>query len=309
MSVVLTEAPVFTIKPNALYRISEKVDTATPQGLKEKGRYKMVANTEEPARCKWVGDPSNGNYDTGFDTSSSDFYGKEKGEVTKILKERETLKKHYEARRDSYLKANGSKTETDFLASENCGIQLKHGEIVDTKSIDNYLKLYFAFRSGQITPSIDKSNPNYNSSLFVITEISSTQDDTVSKFDKQAQVFTWYSKNKADNFDKVVKTLQYAEILPYGRAATDTVITGHLEKTINDITKLDNLIRIIETVEDNVIFLHVKVEQLNKKQVIKKEDNNYHYKDVPLGRSIQQVVTTLLEGKHDSILDQIMAEK
>lgn len=309
MSAVL-EKVEFKISPDKVYRIYEKLDGSTPNELKELHRYKMVANTIEPARCMWVGNPHTGRYDTGLDTTSKDFRGLTEAQAKTALKDKQKLINYYESRRDAYLKRNTDKSETDFLASEECGIELRHGLILDTSNMDIYMRLYLAFRGGQITPDVDTSNPKYNPSLFAISLMSTENDNTESKFDKEARVITWYTNHKAnDNLEDVIKTLQYVGALAYGRTATAHVVGGILQQHIKDVTKLDELLKVIDSVEIEEIYIKTKINHLIKKMVIKREDNVYYYKGNALGKGLTQIYDTITNHDNTDILAQIQAEK
>lgn len=305
----LAPPPVFTIQKGKVYRIYEKLDNSTPNGLKEIRRSKMVANTIEPARCLYIGDPATGHYDTGLDKTSRDFRGMEEPAIKKILAERKDLKEFYDNRLASYLKRNPTLTESDFLASEQGGVDLHHGQIIDTNNLDSYLKLYLAYRGGQITPATDKSNPKYNSSVYVIAPLDSQDDTSMNTFDKEAKVITWYTNKKDGNLEEVIKTLQYAGAINYTRTATAAVVAQTIKNWIRDIGNLDNLVNIIDKVPLEEIYIKTKINQLITKRVITKEGNEYYYKNVLLGKTVSQIYQFLMDVKNDSVLDQISNEK
>jgi hypothetical protein len=299
----------FKVDRNVVYRIYEKLDSSTPSGLKEIGRFKMTADTFEYAKCKYIGTPSSGRYDTGLDDTSVDFNGMQPAEKKKILEDRKELISYYKSRKESYLQSHPTHSETEFLASEQCGLKLKHGSIVDTSSLDNYLKLYFAFRGGQLTPSTELANPKYNSSLYVISKVTGNNEEKETTFDKEVKVLSWYAQNKENQFDDVVKILQYVGALAYGRSATPAVIAGLLKQHIKDVSRLEELIRAIEEVPLEEVYVKTKIEALIKTRVITRAENIYYFKGTPLGKGIKEIYDNLMKPENDALLDHIQNEK
>jgi hypothetical protein len=309
MSVVAAKQDTFKVAKDVVYRIYEKVDSSTPSGLKEIGRYKMTADTFEYAKCRYIGTPQSGRYDTGLDETSVDFNGMAPAERKKILEDRKDLVAYYKSRKEAYLQSHPTHSETDFLASEQCGLKLKHASIVDTSSLDSYLKLYFAFRGGQLTPSTELANPKYNSSLYVISKVTGNNEEKETTFDKEVKVLSWYAQNKENNFDDVVKVLQFVGALAYGRTATPAVIAGLLKQHIKDATRLEEFIKAIEEVPIEEVYIKTKIESLIKRRVIIREENIYFYKGTPLGKGISQIYETLMKPENDALLDHIQNEK
>ena len=167
----------FEIVKGRVYRIVEKLDDSTPGGLRDINRYKMVSYTAEPARCLYIGNPETGRYDTGFDENSVEFAGKSSSEASKVIKERKDLIDWFNRKKENYFKTNPTATENDFIASDNCGIDLSHNVIIDTNDMDQYFKLYMAYRGGQLTPHCDQSNPRYNGSLYAIVDTTKSAED------------------------------------------------------------------------------------------------------------------------------------
>lgn len=309
MSAVLTENKEFVIKKNMLYRIYEKVDAATPIGLKEIHRYKEVATTIEPARCLYIGSPENGRYDTGFDTSSIDFRSMDPAAAKKILAERKELAELFKKELEAYLQRYPNRTETDFLASDRAGLDLKHGMVIDTSSIYNWLKLYFAFRGGRLTPSNDIKNPKYNSSLFVIAPLTNDTQEEESKFKKEIKVLTWYGNKQGNDLETVIKTLQFVGALAHGRTATPTVVQNQIKKWITNIDNLNELVRVIDTVDKEELLIKVKIGALVHRRVITRENGIYYYKGNAVGKSQSDIYYFILKPENENLLDGILNEK
>ena len=299
----------FEIAKDRVYRIVEKVDDSTPTALREISRYKMVSYTAEPARCLYVGDPETGRYDTGFDENSLEFRGKDPKEVGKILKERKNLIDWYNSKLANFTKTNPSKTEKDFLASSNCGIDLSHNNIIDTADMDNYFKLYLAYRGGQITPHCDESNPAYNGSLYTIIDTTKSADDQTSSSEKRLQIFAWFSNTYQKDSNKLKQYLQYVGALRRGQSATKGVMLSLLERWITDARNMDYLLETIISTDYEEILVKNKISDFIKRRKIIKEEGTYYMNGEKLGRTINQAYLTLTKVGNEELLEQLQIEE
>ncbi len=298
----------FEVAKDRIYRIVEKVDDSTPGALREINRYKMVSYTAEPARCLFVGNPETGRYDTGFDENSSEFRGKSKTEITKILKERKNLIDWYESKLANYIKTNPNLTEKDFLASEHCGIDLSHNSIIDTADMDKYFKLYLAYRGGQITPNCDGSNPRYNGSLYAIVDTTKTTNDQTSTSEKKLEVMTWFGNMYAKDSDKLKQYLQYVGALRRGQSATKGVMLSLLERWVSDVRNLDYILETIKNTDYEEVLIKNRISDFIKRRKIIKEEGTFYFEGEKLGRTTQQAYVTLTKVGNEELLEQLQSE-
>lgn len=265
----------------------------------------MVADTPEPARCLYVGDIETGHYDTGFEKDSVDFIGMSASEVNKILKDRKPLIDLFERKKEAYFRSHPDSTEEEFTASPNCGVDLKHGVVLDTSNPDTFLKLYLAFRGGMITPDCDQSNPEFNSSLFIIKELGSDKEKETSYMEKELEVLTWFSNQWAKDEELTKNYLQYVGCLRVGRKATKSVTLGLIKHWITDRQNLDYLLEVIKTTPVDEILIKNKIASLIKRNKIKREDGSYYFEGVDLGRNKQSIYNKLQEPEQADLLLEI----
>jgi len=298
----------FEVAKDRIYRIVEKVDDSTPEPLRVVNRYKMVSYTAEPARCLFIGNPETGRYDTGFDENSSEFRGKTKTEIAKILKERQNLIDWYNTKLANYIKTNPNLTEKDFLASEHCGIDLSHNTIIDTADMDNYFKLYLAYRGGQITPNCDGSNPRYNGSLYAIIDTTRSAEAQTSNSEKRLSVLTWFGNMYTKDADRLKQYLQFVGALRRGQSATKGVMLSLLERWLGDSRNLDYLAETIRTTDYEEILIKNKISDFIKRRKIIKEDNTYYLDGEKLGRTVQQAYITLTKVGNEELLEKLQID-
>lgn len=298
----------FEVAKDRIYRIVEKVDDSTPGGLREINRYKMVSYTAEPARCLFVGDPETGRYDTGFDENSVEFAGKGEAETKKILKERSNLIKWYESKLANYLKTNPTSTEKDFLASEHCGLDLSHNTMIDTSDMNNYFKLFLAYRGGQITPQCDASNPRYNGSLYQIVDTTKTETEQTSTSEKKLEVMTWFGNMHKKDSDKLKQYLQYVGALRRGQSATKGVMLSLLERWIADVRNLDYILQTIKNTDYEEVLIKNRISDFVKGRRIIKEEGTFYFEGEKLGRTTQQAYLTLTKVGNEELLEKLQNE-
>ena len=292
------------VQPNKIYRIQEKVTSNTPSGLKERGRFKMVGDTSEPAKCKYVGNSQFGHYDTGLDESSLEFNGKSKQEVTKILKDRKTLIDHFNRKKEAFFKSNPSATETQFVSL--LGVEMRHDTVIDTSSLDNYLNLFLALRGNKLTPESEINNPLYNSSFYVLKDTEGKEDNVDEFLEKKLAVNTWFGSTVKDNSDKVKEYLQYVGALSIGRKASLSVLMGIFDHFISDVSKLEKLYDAITKDPYEKVKIINKVRKLKKSKVITVSAGIWYFEGEAIGRSDEESYSILTKEGNENLLDTLI---
>ena len=298
----------FEIVKGRVYRIVEKLDDSTPGGLRDINRYKMVSYTAEPARCLYIGNPETGRYDTGFDENSVEFAGKSSSESTKVLKERKDLIDWFNRKKENYFKTNPTATENDFIASDNCGIDLSHNVIIDTNDMDQYFKLYMAYRGGQLTPHCDQSNPRYNGSLYAIVDTTKSAEDQTTASEKKLEVMTWFGNLHKKDSDRLKQYLQYVGALRRGQSATKGVMLSLLEKWIADSRNLEYILETIQETDYEEILIKNRINDFVKRRKIIKEDGTYYIDGEKLGRTVNQAYVTLTKVGNEELLEKLQLD-
>jgi len=174
--------------------------------------------------------------------------------------------------------------------------------------MDNYFKLYLAYRGGQITPNCDGSNPRYNGSLYAIIDTTRSAEAQTSNSEKRLSVLTWFGNMYTKDADRLKQYLQFVGALRRGQSATKGVMLSLLERWLGDSRNLDYLAETIRTTDYEEILIKNKISDFIKRRKIIKEDNTYYLDGEKLGRTVQQAYITLTKVGNEELLEKLQID-
>jgi hypothetical protein len=289
---------MYSIKPNRTYRIVEKINAATPEGLKAIGRVKMGSGFSEFIGCLYDTTNNINRYDTGLDKTSREFFGKKKEEVEKILADREDLIEYFE------MIKNGRSNE-EFLPSFT--LQISHNTLLDTSNPDTYLKLFLAMRGNLICPETEIGNPKHNASNYILVDSDEQKDVRTKVKEMEIDIQEWLFKTWSDNKEEVLEYLRYSEILALDTKVNSKV--GIVQAVEMAIKNYDNLLKLHTTIKTKT-FNDVKrfnlVRTMIRKGQIKRVGQLYTYEGIELGTDAHSVTAFLFAKANKQVAAKLL---
>lgn len=286
---------MYIVKPNRRYTILEKPDDSTPLELKNLGKAKMGGSSfSELAGCPW--DETIRRYETGLNKHSREFRGKSASEVEKILEDRKDLIQYL----NELVTASGT-SENEFLADYL--LKVTHNKIVDTSNLDNYLRLFLAMRGTVIAPEEERGNiGKYRSSMYMLRDTQQAFDAKKENSEKRAKVKKWFW---GTDEEEVLEVLRYEGILKPNQVKSLPVLSDIVEKRIANIDKLNELVRTIENVSKEEIFVTNLVNAKIKEKVIRKDGKSLFLGDQKLGANVRAAVKFLRDPDNLEYLSKL----
>ncbi len=282
------------------YLILEKPTPDTPKALRDIGRSK-VGNFPTYSGC-----PYNDTlkvYDTGLDSTSSEFSGKDAKEVTKILKDRKILSDYLKQRVDQ----TDHKDQQKFL--EEYFLEIRHNKLVDTGDLDTYLRLYLVMRGTTLTPENEQGNlAKYGKSMFKIVDKDAEVDFKKEQSRKRYEVKSWFQTKLLENRPEAVAYLKYLGLLKSRTAVTeDYIIMESIEEKVKDSMFLNNTLNVIKTVPLKEIAEYNNVAEAVEKGIIKREKGGgYSFDGIELGNSFKVIAANLNKKEFSEIAERVL---
>jgi hypothetical protein len=299
--------------------IREKIKPETPPELRKIGRAKEVAEVSEPLTCEYYGGGSDwtevargaGSYDTGLYETSRDFNGMTSTQRKKILEERKELKEFFESRFEEFKRSHPDATQNDFISSSNCVLYARNGQVINTSSLDDFLRLFLACRSNQIAPKCDERNPNYNGADFVIEELrENNEDETYTLRKKTQQANVWFANTYERDPELVRSYLMYVGAMAHGRKATEGVMLSLMDRWIGDREygdkNLEYLLKVIEEVSEEEIMITNSISKAVRLRKIQKIDGKYVMDGRTVGRTQKDIYHNLMKKGNEDLLEMLL---
>jgi hypothetical protein len=304
MNDILFEIYGFKIRPKTLYQVTEKLDSAAPDGFKEfkttKALHPDISN-EEPGA---IFDGNLGIWDTGLYINSRALT-----EAVPVETERTQVIKDVQKYIVKPLEVLKGK---DFLSQfeennkfwDRYRISVKKDKIFNTEKPDELLQLYLAIIHKQITPKNLESHPAFKNSQYCIIDKEDSIDRKLeSKMDKMKATGTFFKllENKKDDLMLVLDYLK----MGVSPKTDNKILVGMFDNWLEDKTDGYQNSRVFNKTYDfftttegeKEIYYFSKLKDLLKKGIIRQSKDGITFEDEFIGTDLKSSAKTILSSK------------
>lgn len=303
MSNTIQTTGAFTVQENTQYYIKEKPTSETDDELRKLGRSKRGAGFGESAGCTY--DVYNKRYDHGLDANSKEFQGMSDTEVKKILGQRKSLIKYFEAQQQ-----NGKFSEDEIIAKHK--LFVKHEMVVNTSNISDYFRLYLAMRGTVITPPNGVNNfAKYGNSMYILVD----EENKQSNRDKVAKLVFDVTKKMtnmlAGDEKMALEVLRYVGLVQPNEVKEPHYLLETVMDVIkNDFKMLEKLHTTLTETDEQEILAYNRVTLRYIQGRIKKDNTGYTFNGEHLGISLKLIANSLIKDPlKKEIAIQILEDK
>lgn len=305
MNDTLLEIYGFSIRPNTLYQVTEKIDSFAPDGFKLNKTSKVLHPDVADSVPGAIFDSELGVWDTGL-------YDNSKALIKAIPSSSERVKfvkdvKKYIA--DPLVKLKGK----DFLSQyednntfwDNFSIKVYRGKIFNTEKPEELLQLYLALLHKQITPSALETNPEFKNSQYCIIDKEDSVDRKLEAelgvMEAQGTFFTLLNSSKKVDLLLILEYLKLSVTEKTENKVIASLFNNWLKHKTDGYQNYSVFLKTYKffLTEDGEkeVFYYSKIKELIKKGVVKQKKQEVWFNDEYVGSDIKSATKNIISNK------------
>lgn len=304
MNNTLLEIYEFSIRPNTLYEVTEKIDSFAPDGFKEHKTSKVLHPDISDSVPGAIFNSELGVWDTGLYENSPALMRAIPSEAERI-KFSKDVKKYIS---DPLTKLKGkeflSQYEDNNKFWDKYSIEIFRKKVFNTGKPEELLQLYLALLHRQITPKPLENHPDFKNSQYCIID----KDDSINrKLEAELGVmeaigiFSNLLKNKKADLLLILDYLR----MNVAEKTEDRIIASLFNNWLKDKTDgYQNYSVFLKTYNffltedgETEVFYNSKVKDLIKKGVIKQKKQEVWFNDEYVGSDVKSAVKNIISRK------------